>query len=174
MSKTLDYIEEVGQIVEELEELGFMPVLVGGMALVILGSRRVTRDFDFLVSVENSKQESILNLFYKRGFELASRVSKDGDIIRTIDNQKAAVIRLRLDNPLSVHFLNKQTGLRIDLLFDFPCPASEIASRSKKKKIRSYTFRVASKQDLLYLKEMAYKDRSLAIDAQDLEFLKRS
>jgi hypothetical protein len=63
--------------------------------------------------------------------------------------------------------------LRIDLLFDFPCPASEIASRSKKKKIRSYTFLVASKADLLRLKEIAYKDRSLAVDAQDLEFLKK-
>ncbi len=85
MSGTLNYIEEAGKIVEELERLGFTPVLVGGMALVILGSRRVTRDFDFLVSSETPKQGLLLDVFYKRGFELASRVSKDGDIVRTIE-----------------------------------------------------------------------------------------
>lgn len=173
MSGTSNYIEEAGQIAGELERLGLTPVLVGGMALVVLGSRRVTRDFDFLISSEASKQELLLDVFYKRGLELASRVNKEGDIVTTIDNQKIAAVRLRLDAPPSVHFLNKRTGLRIDLLFDFPFPASEIASRAKKKKIRSYTFRVASKQDLLQLKEIAYKKRSLAIDAQDIEFLTR-
>ena len=45
-----DYLDEVGAIVTELRDLGLAPVLVGGMALVILGSRRVTRDFDFVIA----------------------------------------------------------------------------------------------------------------------------
>lgn len=173
MTETSHYIEEVGRIVEELEKLGFTPVLIGGMALVILGSRRVTRDFDFLISNEPPKQEALLDIFYKNGFELASRVDENGEIARTIDNLKIAAARLRLDSPSSVYFLNWKTGLRIDLLFDFPLPAAEIASHAKKKKIRSYTFRMASKKDLLRLKEIAHKDRSLASDAQDLEFLRK-
>ena len=32
-----------------LDDLGLEPVLVGGMALVVLGSRRVTRDYDLVV-----------------------------------------------------------------------------------------------------------------------------
>ena len=40
----------VGEIVAALRDAGFAPFLVGGMALVILGSLRVTRDFDFLIA----------------------------------------------------------------------------------------------------------------------------
>ncbi|MBI4223892.1 MAG: hypothetical protein HY609_03080 [Deltaproteobacteria bacterium] len=174
MKESSDYIEAVGEIVGALEALGLTPVLIGGMALIILGSRRVTKDFDFLVPAEADKQEALLEIFYKRRFELASKVNKEGEIIRTIDNQKIAAVRLRLDSPSSAYFLNKKTGLRIDLLFDFHLPAREIAGRAKKKKIRSFTFYIASKKDLLRLKEIAYQDRSSPADAQDLEFLKKS
>ena len=173
MDKAVNYIEEVGCIVEDLEGLGMTPVLIGGMALVILGSRRVTRDFDFLVSARPLEQEKLAKVFYKRGFALASKMDKLGDIIATIDNQKIAALRLRLDAPSSAHFLNQKTGLQIDLLFDFPLLAVELASRAQTKKVRSYIFRIASKEDLVRLKEIACKDRSLAADAEDLEFLKR-
>lgn len=46
MTDPQDLIEEVGVIATELASLGLRPVLVGGMAFVVLGSRRVTRDFD--------------------------------------------------------------------------------------------------------------------------------
>lgn len=173
MVKRDDYIEEVGRIVQKLEGLGLEPVMVGGMALVVLGSRRVTRDFDFLVSPRKEQTNALTQIFYKRRFELASKMDKEGNILQTIDNPKIAAIRLRLDTPESAHFLNRQTGLRIDLLFDFPLPASELARRAQIKKIRSYTFRIASKEDLLRLKEIARQDRSLAADIQDLEFLKK-
>lgn len=173
MNNASNYIEAVGQIVEELERLNVMPILVGGMALVILGSSRVTQDFDFVISKDVLNYETLLEVFYKNGFELASKVDESGKILTTIDNQRVAAIRLRLDAPASVYFLNHKTGLRIDLLFDFPVSANELAGRAQKKKIRSYTIRVADKKDLLRLKEIAHKDRGLAADAQDLEFLKK-
>ncbi|OGQ45180.1 MAG: hypothetical protein A3H42_02365 [Deltaproteobacteria bacterium RIFCSPLOWO2_02_FULL_46_8] len=173
MAKTTDYIKTVGQIVEALEKLGLTPVLIGGMALVILGSRRVTRDYDFLISYDIRSLAALVNIFYKKGFELASKINDNGDIVSTIDNEKIAGVRLRLDAPSSVHFLNRKTGLRVDLLFDFPLPAGEVASRAQIKKVRSTIFHVASKEDLLRLKEIAHKDRSLATDAEDLKFLKR-
>lgn len=173
MTEIADYIEEVGEVVESLEQLGLTPILVGGMALVILGSRRVTRDFDFLVSTQKLDPEALLDVFYKKGFELASRIDKQGEVVTTIDNLKIASIRLRLDSPSSIHFLNWKTGLRIDLLLDFPVLASTIAPNATTKKIKAYTFHIASKKDLLRLKEIAHKDRSLATDAQDLEFLKK-
>ena len=45
-----DHLETVGDLAARLHALGLTPILVGGMALVVLGSRRVTRDFDFLMS----------------------------------------------------------------------------------------------------------------------------
>jgi len=166
-----DFIEEVGGIAKELERLGLMPVLVGGMALVILGSRRVTRDFDFVVSKPNDRLEPMVQTLYDKGLELASRLNKDGEIIATIDNPKVAAIRLKLDAPSSAYFYNPKTGLRIDLLFDFPLPAAELSNGAHKTKIRSKVFRVASEKDLVRLKKIAKSRRSEPGDAQDLAFL---
>lgn len=173
MADTEKYLDVVGQILKDLESLGFKPVLVGGMALVVLGSRRVTKDFDFLIAQEARKEKSVLKVFYKRGFELASRVNANGDVVTTINNESVAGIRLRHDAPESAYFYNRKTGLRIDLLFDFPMLADEFVRKAQKKKIKSYTFHIAAKEDLIQLKKIAYKNRGLSTDAQDLEFLKK-
>jgi hypothetical protein len=53
---------------------GFEPVLVGGMALVVLGSRRVTRDFDFVIAHPGNRLARMIELLYDRGLELVSRL----------------------------------------------------------------------------------------------------
>lgn len=167
------YLDVVGQIVEKLEAQNLSPVLVGGMALIILGSQRVTKDFDFLISEEARNLEILVKIFYHHGLELVSKFNKQKEVIRTIGNQKIAYSRLQIDKPESAYFYNHKTGLRIDLLFDFPLSAKEVAKKAQKKKIQSHTFTIASKNDLIRLKEIAYKNRNLASDAQDLEFLKQ-
>jgi hypothetical protein len=169
--RTEDLIDEVGGAVEALRALGLDPVLVGGMALVVLGSRRVTRDFDFVVAQPGDRLEKVVDVFYDRGLELASRLSNEGDITATIDNRRVAAARLRLDAPASAYFFNPGTGLRVDLLFDFPIPASTLAARAVRTKVRSYVFRIASEEDLLRLKEIAQAHRSSPGDAQDIAFL---
>ena len=84
-----------------------------------------------------------------------------------------AFSRLQIDKPDSAYFYNQKTGLRIDLLFDFPVPVIQVAKKAQKKKIRSYMFNIASKHDLIRLKKIAYQKRKMASDAQDLEFLNK-
>ncbi len=165
------HVEEAGTIVEGLNRLGLNPVLVGGMALVILGSRRVTRDFDFLVETPGERLPAVVDLFYDRGFELVSRLDAAGNVTATLDNARVAAIRLRADQPASVYFFNRATRLRIDLLFDFPVAAEPIARAATRMKILGHVFAVASAADLLRLKEIARTARSVAGDAQDIEFL---
>lgn len=172
-NKSPPYLETVGRIVARLEQLGLEPILVGGMALVLLGSRRVTRDFDFLVARNDAAMERVFATFYSEGFELASRVNADGDIVRTVDNQRVALIRFRLDAPTSLYFLNRGTGLRIDLLLDFPIPAHKIAANARTMTVQSCTFRLAAPRDLLALKQIAYRDRQSSADRQDIEFLRQ-
>jgi hypothetical protein len=171
MAATADYLDEVGRIVKELRDLGFSPVLVGGMALVVLGSRRVTRDFDFVVARPDERLEDLIDVFYEHGLELAARVDKTGDVTSTIDNRKVASARLRIDAPASAYFLNRKTGLRMDLLFDYPVPAAKLADAATRTKIRSHVFHVASEHDLLALKRVARKQRSVPGDAEDIAFL---
>ncbi|HSD66459.1 MAG TPA: hypothetical protein VLF95_07150 [Vicinamibacteria bacterium] len=164
-------LETVGSVVEALAELGLEPVLIGGMALVVLGSRRVTRDFDLVIARPGEALGPLLDAFYDRGFELASRVDAEGDVTATIDNRRVAAARLRLDAPASAYFLNPETGLRVDLLFDFPLPAAALARRATTVKVRSRAWRVASEADLLRLKRIARASRSSPGDAEDIAFL---
>lgn len=167
-----DFLEIIGPLTKDLEKHGFIPILVGGMALVVLGSQRVTHDFDFLVSLQDLLSETVLKIFYQHGFELISKINERREVLRTIDNQKAAANRLKIDTPPSAYFYHHKAQLKIDLLFDFPLPAVEVASRALKIKVRSYPLRVASREDLIRMKEIAYADRRLSSDAQDLEFLR--
>ena len=171
MRHAADHLDAVGRIAEALTDLGLPPVLVGGMALVTLGSRRVTRDFDFVIASPGARLSSLVDVFYDGGFELAARVDKQGEITATIDNRRVAAIRLRLDAPASCYFLNRDTGLRIDLLFDFPVEAAALAKAATRIKVRSVVLTVASEADLLRLKKIARRDRSAPGDAEDIALL---
>jgi hypothetical protein len=171
MAGAKDFLDEVAAIAKALRGLGFEPVLVGGMALVMLGSRRVTRDFDFVIAQPGDRLEKLIDVFYARGLELASRLNDEGDVTATISNRRVASIRLRLDAPASAYFFNPRTGLRIDLLFDFPIPAATLAARATRTKVRARLFLVASEKDLLRLKRIARARRSSAGDTQDIAFL---
>jgi hypothetical protein len=171
MKEPTAHLDAVGSVVEALAGLGLPPVLVGGMALVVLGSRRVTRDFDFLIARPGEALGALVDVLYDRGFELASRVSAEGEVTATIGNRRVAAARLRLDAPASAYFLAPETGLRVDLLFDFPLPAAALARRATTFKVRSTAWRVASEADLLRLKKLARASRSLPGDAEDIAFL---
>jgi hypothetical protein len=171
MPDPADHLDVVGKIVQELSALRLQPVLVGGMALVVLGSRRVTRDFDFVISRPGERLARAIDLFYDRGLELASHVNESGDVTATISSRKVAAIRVRLDSPASAYFFNPATGLRIDLLFDFPISAATLAARATRMRIRTRLFHVASERDLLRLKRIAKAARSAPGDAEDIAFL---
>lgn len=165
------HLRLVSEIAGELTALGLQPVLVGGMALVLLGSRRVTRDFDFVIELPAGRLAGALDVFYDRGLELAARLSRDGDVTATIGNRRIAATRLRLDQPDSAFFYNPETGLRIDVLFDFPIPARELAARAVPARMAAGVLRVASEPDLLRLKQIARAGRALSTDEQDIAFL---
>lgn len=165
------HLELVSQVANQLAALGLQPVLVGGMALVLLGSRRVTRDFDFVIESPGDRLAGALDVFYDCGLELAAKLNDVGDVTATISNRRIAAARLRMDRPDSAFFHHPETGLRIDVLFDFPVPARELCERSVSARTAAGVLRVASEPDLLKLKQVALSSRSLASDAQDIAFL---
>lgn len=171
MPSPVDYLAEVDEVVSGLRSLGFEPILVGGMALVVLGSRRVTRDFDFVIARPGARLTQAVDLLYDRGLELVSRLNDAGDVVSTISSRKIAAIRLRIDSPVSAYFYNAKTDLRVDLLFDFPIAAAELLEHATRMKIRSHVFAIASEPDLLRLKQIAKAARVAPGDAEDIAFL---
>lgn len=173
MAASDGYLRTVGLLAGALDAQGFEPVLVGGMALVLLGSQRVTRDFDILVSTQGPPTDQLLRLMYQHRLELVTKFTPAGEVKRTVDNVRIAVAKLKMEQPSSLFFSNPRTGLRVDLLLDFPLPAHQVAQRAAKVRLGSGGLRVAAPEDLMQLKEIAYADRRSASDAQDLEFLRR-
>lgn len=171
MARDADPLKEILPLLRALEEAGLLPVLVGGMALVVLGSQRVTKDFDFLVSTAHLSGD-LVGVIYRQGYQLITKINKFGEVERTIDNPRVAAARLKMDAPKIVFFYNWKTELRVDLLLDFPLPARDIADRAAQIGKKPRTLRVAAPEDLVRLKEIAYADRKSAADAQDLEFLR--
>ena len=152
MAEPADHLSRVTTVLRELRGLGFDPVLVGGMALVVLGSRRVTRDFDFVLADPGDRLDSVVSVFYGHGLELVSRLDKSGNVAATIGNRRVASVRLRLDTPVSASFFSVSTGLRVDLLFDFPVPAADLVTKAMRLTIRGQSLLIASEDDLLRLK----------------------
>lgn len=168
-----EFLEITGTIVNEIDKLGLTPILIGGMALVVLGSQRVTQDFDFVIKHKEESIPQLIQVFYQNGLELVSKLSDSGQVLSTINNKKIAKIRLKMDKPESAYFYNPDTLLRIDLLFDFPKPVEELLKRSQTKTISSKKFTIASKEDLLELKKIAIQNRTKSGDKEDLEFLEK-
>ena len=164
-------LELATQILEELNQFGIEATMIGGMALVTLGSQRVTQDYDFLVDKKFREQRELVNVFYRHGFEFVSKMEK-GNIIRTVDNQNVAFAKIQIDEPTTAFFYKHDIGLRMDVLFDFPYSAAEVRARATKKKVEGTVIHIASIEDLIKMKEIAYADRKKSTDLQDLEFLK--
>ena len=78
MKEPTAHLDAVGSVVEALDELALEPVLVGGMALVVLGSRRVTRSCDFpLPAADLARRATTFKVRTK-----AWRVASEGDLLR--------------------------------------------------------------------------------------------
>jgi hypothetical protein len=172
MPTELRQLKALTTLVMELETNGFKPILVGGMALVAMGSQRVTNDFDFLVAKPIPSSKNLVEIMYKNKLELVTKFNNLREVQRTVDNPRIAAIKIDEEAPKSVTFYSWDTKLQIDLLLDFPLPAQAIAGRAIKVSFLSHSMRIATPKDLLELKEIAYKDRKSANDVQDLEFLR--
>jgi hypothetical protein len=166
------HVEAVESLAEALEAGGFEPVLVGGMALVVLGSRRVTRDFDFLVTTGGAPLGEIVRVMYRHRLELVTKLNKAGEAIRTVDQARVAAAKVETDPPQILFFYDGRTGLKVDLLIDHPLPAHAVARRAIPVRLASRRIPVASPEDLLRMNEIASTKRTSASDAQDLQFLR--
>ena len=168
-----DHPTRVARIAAGLAELGRAPVLVGGMALVVLGSRRVTRDFDLVIADPGEQFAAVVRVLYRERLHLAARIDRDDHVLATIGNQRVAAARLKIDRPASATFFDETDGLRIDLLFDFPISARALAADAVKVRLGEYALAVASEARLLELKRLAAASRDEPGDAEDIRFLER-
>jgi len=66
--QTLDQF--YSQAIELLDELKFPYVIIGGLAVSLIGEPRMTYDIDFILSIPEKDIHHFLNTATKRGFDL--------------------------------------------------------------------------------------------------------
>jgi predicted nucleotidyltransferase len=173
MAAKVEQFSALLAMVAELESVGYECVLVGGMALVTMGSQRLTRDFDLMLPDDEPTRERLVRAMYRRGMELVTKFRDSGEVQRTVDTVNIAVTKVKAQELRTLPFFDWKSTLRVDLLLDFPVPAREVIKRATRVNLPTGMIRVASREDLIRLKEMAYRDRKKSTDAQDLEFLRK-
>ncbi len=164
------------KVVRNLRAAGFEPVLVGGLALILFGSERVTFDCDLVaVRPENLEAAKLLvGAMHGAGCFYVSRLDKRRRPLSWLDNINIAASKILMDEPDTVFFWNPDIELKIDILMDFPLKASDLlASATNKKLDRTTIIKVASLNHLKTMKEIAIRARKEPKDVQDLDFIKK-
>ncbi len=168
-------LKTLGKVVRRLHKAGYEPVLVGGMALIVYGSSRVTFDTDLLTArprdIEDAKR--LMAAVFGAGFVYITKFDDNRAPVSWIDVPNVAAARLMVDNPGTCFLLNRSVQMRVDILLDFPVPASDVLKDATSVAIGKNTrLPVASLTSLSVLKEIALRDRSRPEDAQDLAFIR--
>ncbi len=140
-------------------------LVVGGLAMNLLGVPRVTYDIDILIDMEDENIKALMGLMKEWGFkpklpvsvkDFASREKRDEWI--TTKNMKA------------FNLVNAKWALsEIDIVIDAPVDYSEARKRAKKITVHGVSIPVISIDDLIKMKRTAGRE----LDKADIQYLKK-
>lgn len=141
--------------------------IIGGLAVILLGVRRGTADFDIVIPED--KIEEALKTVYRRGFKLVTNIDEQKGRLYYCATLEQAIAYLKLTAPKALK-LNKGgiDGLFGDIWLKTIVPFAELKKHSKKYKLYNELISVASPNDLIKLKKIAGR----AVDKQDICELK--
>ncbi len=147
-------------------------VLVGGTALAVYGSERITIDTD--IAVRTLDLDKIINLFYSLGLKMVIGVDKNQYPLFA-DNAGAAIA---FSDRSGWGFLKFLSGdLELDVLYDISVPFMRLLHDASTNKVFEIEIKTASLSHLRAMKEKSIKDRNDSekrrLDEFDLAFIKR-
>jgi predicted nucleotidyltransferase len=139
-------------------------VIVGGIAVILHGSPRLTADLDIIIDLEPANAAEAIRVLQREGFiadiPVDIREFADEDVRRswiTEKNMKA----------LSLHDREMPPTV-IDILADSPIAFDDLYRRSKLVSLNEMTLRIASIPDLIVLKRLSGRPEDLS-DIAELE-----
>lgn len=156
-------------------------VVIGGVAMRIHNSPRVTHDIDLAVRVLDV--DMIIDLLYPRSFFLVTAIQTDSILIKRdpeeakkwIEKNKAGSASfLQIKSPPknnTVPFDEIIITSQIDFLFELGIPISRLTKNGVTINLADVSFKVASVEDLLFLKQQR-KEKNGA-DYDDIRFLEK-
>ncbi len=172
------------EVIALLEKAGVPSVVIGGIALRLYGSPRVTQDLDLVIRAQDA--DRVVGSVLQVGYLLVLAVWEDSvEVARTLESARRWI---EAESPASLTFVlpkeNAPTGrtarllhdtiraeTQVDILFDLSVPFGHLRHRATTQIVGGVELRIASPGDLIRLKE-ARSDPSPA-DRFDIDFLRR-
>ncbi|MBU2541330.1 MAG: nucleotidyltransferase family protein [Candidatus Omnitrophica bacterium] len=139
-------------------------MIVGGIAVNLLGSLRSTADLDILVEMSDDNLSKIVKILKKRGFKVKQPVDPMG-----IADRKIRADWIKNKHMKAFNFYGKDGIKEVDIIIDSPVSYEVARKRTINMKIDDIRIPVISIDDLLRMK----KNTSRIVDKFDIAELKK-
>lgn len=170
------------ELLKELYNKNILFILIGGFALRMYNSPRITHVLD--LAVRTLDVDDIIDIMYENGYYLVSEIKNTNaflilsaqEAVDWIESSKAgAMTFVAIHGPEkpaeSLYPLDRiDSFTQVDFLFELSIPIMKMKKNAKTIPLDDFQILLASKQDLLVLKEQL-KTKTEA-DYADIEFLK--
>lgn len=168
------------ELLELLVENHIDFVVVGGVAMRLYNSPRVTHDID--IAARTLDLDKIIPLMYRNSYYLITGMHEDAvsiavtanDAERWLERTKAGSISFVMlsivpeHNRVSMDYIDVSS--QVDVLFELGIPIMRLKEHARIISLGGLSFRVASIEHLITLKEQR-SDKSFT-DEEDIRFLK--
>lgn len=139
-------------------------VLVGGLAVNLLGSLRSTADMDIVVEMSDENLARIITILKKHGYKVRQPIDPMG-----IADKKTRQDWIKNKNMKALNFY-KESGLeQVDIVIDSPVTFEDAKKNCKQIKCDDIILPVVSVKHLIKMK----KNTGRSVDKLDIEELKK-
>ncbi len=152
------------EILKEFQKQKVKYVLVGGIAINLLGFLRSTADMDILVEMSNENLGKIVTILKKKGYRVKQPVDPMG-----IANEKTRYDWIHNKHMKAFNFYKEDELKEVDIIIESPLSYEDAKRNSLKIKIGDTVLPVISLDNLIKMK----KNTGRGIDKLDIEQLKK-
>lgn len=151
------------------------PVLIGGAAVVLYGSRRLTGDID----IAYPDMAGSLGILYANDFQVVYKRASDPitkeEIFETVQTEEDAVEFLMENKRKAFKTIHVKSGVELDVWLNLGISYQDILSDSRTMSLGGINIPVASVRHLIEMKRQAIKENPErdSTDGPDIEFLER-
>lgn len=152
------------EILREFQKQKVKYILVGGIAVNLLGSLRNTADLDILVEMSDENLAKVVGILKKKGYGVKQPVDPMG-----IADRKTRKDWIHNKHMKAFNFYKYDELKEVDIIIDSPVSYKKASKNAVKIKSGKITLLVISIDDLIKMK----KDTGRGIDQLDVEQLRR-
>ncbi len=139
-------------------------VLVGGIAVNLLGSLRSTADMDILVEMSNENLGKVVSILKKKGYRVKQPVDPMG-----IADEKVRFGWIHNKHMKALNFYKEVALEEVDIIIDSPVSFEEAKKSAVRIKINEMILPIISIDNLIRMK----KNTGRSIDKLDIEELRK-